>query len=711
MNAFRSDRPHPLGATWDGAGVNFSIFSEHATGIELCLFDTATPEGEQRLPLQKGRHHIWHVYVPGIGPGQLYGYRVDGPYQPAAGLRFNRNKLLVDPYARAITGKVDWDAPVYGYIRGDNEMDLSFDDRDDASGVPRSVVIDPAFDWAGDTPPHCPWNETVIYEVHVKGFTAQHPEILEDLRGTYAGLAHPAAIDYLKRLGVTAVELLPVHAFVDDFHLVKNGLTNYWGYSTLGFFAPEPRYAATADPCGEVSEFKEMVKALHSAGIELILDVVYNHTCEDNEFGPTLSFRGIDNPVYYRLASGRERYYVDYTGTGNSFNARHPQVLQLIMDSLRYWVQEMHIDGFRFDLASTLARQLHEVDRLAPFFNVIHQDPVLSTVKLIAEPWDIGDGGYQVGNFPTLWSEWNGKYRDTVRRFWRGDESYTDDLAFRLTGSSDLFGDDGRSPQASINFVTAHDGFTLNDLVSYNRKHNAANHEGNLDGTDENFSWNHGVEGSSSDPVVNALRERQKRNLLATLLFSQGVPMLCGGDEISRTQCGNNNAYCQDNEISWFDWELGEREQALLEFTRRAIEIRRQHPSLRRTAFFHGRPNGSNDLKDIFWLRPDGSEMTPEDWSTVWVRSLGVLLPADGLEERDACGREQRDDSLFLMLNAYHAPVEFAVPDSAGHQAWEVLLDTEYAGTHQTRKEGDAVQAGATIRLCGHSLVLLRSTS
>jgi len=707
MREIRPGQPSPLGATWDGEGVNFAIYSEHATAVELCLF---TDGVEQRLPLFRGSQFVWHGYVPGIGPGQEYGYRVDGPYEPAAGLRFNRNKLLVDPYARAITGQLDWSAPVWGYTLGHEDMDLSFDNRDSAAGVPRCVVIDPRFDWEGDELLHHPWSETIIYEMHVKGFTMQHPDIPPELRGTYAGLAHPAAIDYLTSLGVTAVELLPVHAIVDEYHLVRHGLVNYWGYNTLGFFAPEERYAAATDPCAAVREFKEMVKALHRAGLEVILDVVYNHSCEGNEFGPTISFRGIDNPTYYRLAPRRERYYVDYTGTGNTLNARHPQVLQMIMDSLRYWVEEMHVDGFRFDLASALARQLHEVDRLAPFLSAIHQDPVISKVKLIAEPWDVGEGGYQVGNFPLLWHEWNGQYRDTVRRFWRGDESYTDDLAYRLTGSSDLFGDDGRGPLASINFVTSHDGFTLEDLVSYNHKHNEANHEGNRDGIDENYSWNHGVEGPTNDRHILALRERQKRNLLATLLLSQGVPMILGGDEIGRTQRGNNNAYCQDNEISWYDWRLDEREQALLDFTRQMIALRRAHPSLRRTTYFRGAPvNAPDGPPDIIWLRPDGSEMAPEDWSTAWVRSLGAVLPAEGLDELDERGCPQRDDTLFIMLNAHHDPVTFRIPGVVGVQEWEVLLDTGREETPTTKQSPRRIQPERPIELCGRSLVLLRA--
>jgi glycogen operon protein len=708
MRVMRVGRPQPLGATWDGQGVNFALYSERATAVELCLFDCDAGQAEQRLPMVQVQRHVWHGYVPGIGPGQRYGYRVHGPYEPAAGLRFNPNKLLIDPYAKAVTGRLDWQAPVYGYARGHNDMDLSFDEQDDAWGVPRGIVIDPAFDWEGDERLQRPWTETVIYEAHLKGFTARHPGISADLRGTYAGMAHPAAIEHLQRLGVTAVELLPVHAFIDDYHLARHGLVNYWGYNTLSYFAPEGRYSASGDDGGQVREFKQMVRALHRAGIEVILDVVYNHSCEVNEFGPTLSLRGIDNPTYYRLAPGRERYFLDYTGTGNSLNARHPQVLQLIMDSLRYWVQEMHVDGFRFDLAATLARQLHEVDRLAPFFGIIHQDPLLSTVKLIAEPWDVGAGGYQVGNFPILWSEWNGKYRDTVRRFWRGDESYTDDLAYRLTGSSDLFGDDGRGPTASINFVTAHDGFTLNDLVSYNHKHNEANHEGNQDGADENFSWNHGVEGPALDPLVVELRARQQRNFLATLLFSQGIPMICGGDEIGRTQRGNNNAYCQDNELSWHDWDLDDRKRALLDFTRRLIEIRREHPSLRRTAFFQGRPAGEDgEVEDIVWLRPDGSQMTHEDWSTAWVRSLGVLLPGAGLDGLDERGREQEDDTLYIMLNAYHDPVTFIIPAACDEGAWRVLVDSGRAEEPAPRKR---LRPGRPIELCGRSLMLLGAT-
>jgi glycogen operon protein len=626
--------PFPLGATWDGQGANFALYSEHAQRVELCLFDQTGRTEVERIALPEVTAFVWHGYLPGIRPGQLYGYRVHGPYQPAAGLRFNPNKLLLDPYAKAIHGQVDWRAPVFGYQVGHPDADLSYDEQDDAWGVPKGIVVDDAFDWAGDAHPRTPWCRTIIYEVHVKGFTSLHPQVPPHQRGTYQGLAAPAALDHLTRLGITAVELLPVHAILDDLALVKRGLRNYWGYNTLCFFAPEARYAASGARGGQVREFKAMVKALHRAGLEVILDVVYNHTAEGDHLGPTLSFRGIDNPTYYRLAPGDARRYLDDTGTGNSLNMNHPQALRLIMDSLRYWVTEMHVDGFRFDLAAALARELYDVDKLSSFFDIIHQDPVISRVKLIAEPWDVGPGGYQVGNFPVLWSEWNGKYRDAVRRYWRGDEGLMDDLAYRLTGSSDLYQDDGRKPCASINFVTAHDGFTLHDLVSYNTKHNEANGEDNRDGVDENYSWNHGVEGPTDDPAIIALRERQKRNFLATLLLSQGVPMLLGGDELGRTQQGNNNAYCQDNEISWFHWTLDERQQQLLAFTRRLIALRRAHPNLRRRNFFHGRPIYGSAARDILWLRPDGREMTVAEWQASWIRSLGMMIsgePADAV--------------------------------------------------------------------------------
>jgi glycogen operon protein len=583
-------RPFPLGATWDGQGTNFSLYSEVATGVELCLFDARDPRQEYgRASLSEKTANVWHGYLPGIRPGQLYGYRVHGPYEPERGLRFNPAKLVLDPYAKAVSGSVDWTAPVFGYQLGDPRADLSLDSSDSSWGVAKAVVVDPHFDWDGDRLPRTPLHRTVIYEVHVKGFTIKHPGVPDHQRGTYAGLSAPAVIEYLQRLGVTAVELLPVHTFLDDKFLLEKGLRNYWGYNTSNFFAPEARYSSAGDRGQQVSEFKAMVKALHAAGIEVILDVVYNHTSEGNELGPTLSFRGIDNPTYYRLSAEQPRYYLNFTGTGNSFNARHPQVLRLIMDSLRYWVLEMHVDGFRFDLAATLARELHDVDRLSSFFDIIHQDPVLSQVKLIAEPWDIGQGGYQVGNFPIIWTEWNDKYRDTVRRFWRGDEDQMAELGYRLTGSSDLYQDDGRSPQASINFVTAHDGFTLHDLVSYNEKHNEANGEDNRDGNNHNISYNFGVEGPTDDPKIRVAREQQMRNFLATLLFSQGTPMICGGDERGRTQQGNNNAYAQDNEISWFDWQETELSRSLYDFTCRVVQLRHEHPALHRKKFFQGR--------------------------------------------------------------------------------------------------------------------------
>ncbi|MGA7671574.1 MAG: glycogen debranching protein GlgX [Nitrolancea sp.] len=683
------ERSFPLGAVWDGHGVSFAIYSEGATQIEVCIFDDTSAGNEQRVPLESIGRHLWVGYVELLGPGQRYGFRVHGPYDAAAGHRFNPNKLLVDPYARAVAGKVDWRAPLYGYVHG--ELDLSFDAQDDAWGVPKSVVIDPSFDWEGDTPLRIPLQRSIIYETHVKGFSQQNPRISPELRGTYAGLAHPDSLAYLTSLGITAVELLPVHDALDNHALVTRGLRNYWGYSTLNYFSPDARFSSRGDTGGQVTEFKEMVKALHVAGIEVILDVVYNHSCEENEFGPTLSLRGIDNRTYYRLAPGHERYYVDYTGTGNSLNVRHPQVLKLIMDSLRYWVLEMHVDGFRFDLAATLARELHDVDQLSAFFDIIHQDPVLSEVKLIAEPWDLGEGGYQVGNFPVLWSEWNGRYRDVVRRFWRGDESYVDDLAYRLTGSSDLYGGNGRGPLASINFVTAHDGFTLEDLYSYNVKHNEANGEQNTDGTDDNISWNCGVEGPTDDTAVIALREREKRNALATLLFSQGVPMICGGDEISRTQDGNNNAYNQDNEVSWYDWDLDERRSAFLEFSRRVIEIRQRHPILGRRRFFRGTESEQSGLKDITWLRSDGKEMTGDDWFTSWVRSLGILIA-------DETGQNEH---LLLLLNAFDRPVLQTVPELKSGGAWEILVCTEDDG-----QSGPA--PSPVVELCGRSLMLLR---
>jgi isoamylase len=698
-------RPSPLGATWDGEGVHFAVFSQHARKVDLCLYDPEDPSREIAcIGFRDHTGYVWHGYIPGLEPGQPYGYRVHGAYEPERGRRFNPSKLLLDPYARAVEGRVNWDAPVFAYQLGHPEGDLSYNDEDSAWGIPRGLVIDNTFDWQGDRRPCTPWHETVIYEVHVKGFTMQHPEVPDELRGTYLGFASDPMIGYLKELGVTAVELLPIHSFVDDNYLLDKGLTNYWGYNTLNFFAPDARYGSRRTPGCEVGEFKEMVRRLHAAGIEVILDVVYNHTAEGNHLGPTFSFKGLDNPTYYRLVDGNPRYYMDYTGCGNSINARSPQVLKMIMDSLRYWVTEMHVDGFRFDLASTLAREKHQVDRLSSFFDIIHQDPIISEVKLIAEPWDIGEGGYQVGNFPSLWAEWNGRYRDTVRAHWKGDHGTTAELAYRLTGSSDLYGDDGRHPYASINFITAHDGFTLHDLVSYNDKHNKANGEDNRDGHDHNLSWNCGVEGETDDPAINALRGQQKRNFLTTLILSQGVPMLLAGDEMGRTQGGNNNAYCQDNEISWLNWNLGEREESLLAFTRRLIGIRNRHPNLRRRKFFRGRPIYGTDIRDIMWLRPDGEEMTPEEWNSEWTKVLGMRLAGETVGEIDENGDPVRDDTLLFLLNAHHEEVEFTLPNGNAAVQWEPVLDTSVG---EPDGAAPAYDGGDVYNLAGRSMVLL----
>jgi isoamylase len=693
----------PLGATPDGEGTNFALFSENATRIELCLFDE-NGQHERCVPLRETTAHVWHGYLPGIGPGQRYGYRVDGPWEPEHGHRFNASKLLIDPYAQALTGQVDWNAPVFGYRLG--KSDLVRDKRNDARGVPKGIVIADDFDWSGDRRPDIALNDSVIYELHVKGFTERHPDLPPELRGTYAGLAAPPVIDYLKNLGITAVELLPVHAFLDDKHLLDQGLRNYWGYNTINFFAPEARYSASGDTGGQVTEFKQMVKALHAAGIEIILDVVYNHTAEGNHLGPTLSFRGIDNASYYRLVPDDPRHYMDYTGTGNTLNAMHPQVLQLIMDSLRYWVEEMHVDGFRFDLASALARELHDVDRLGSFFDVIHQDPVLSRVKLIGEPWDIGEGGYMVGSFPPLWSEWNDKYRDTVRAYWKAGDVSISELAYRLTGSSDLYQGDGRRPSASINFVVAHDGFTLEDLVSYNDKHNEANGEENRDGHDHNLSWNHGVEGPTDDPKITAARDQTKRNLIATLLLSQGVPMLAHGDEIGRTQNGNNNVYAQDNETSWVDWDLDDCKRALLGFTREMIALRERHPSLGRPRFFQGRKIRGSQVEDLAWFRPDGEPMTDEEWDEGWARAIGMRLGGKALTEVDQDGNRLVDDDLFLLLNGHYEPVTFCLPPE-GHDAWTVVVDTVSGEVH-TNGGGRTITAGEEFELPARSLLLLR---
>ena len=667
-------QPYPLGATFDGVGTNFSLFSQHAEAVELCIFDDDGTE--TRIPVTEVTGHCWHAYLPDAGPGQRYGYRVHGPYDPAAGKRFNPAKLLIDPYAKALDGDVSWDQAVFAYDFADPSVR---NDDDSADHVPRSVVVNPWFDWEGDRLLRIPMHDTVIYEVHVKGFTATHPDIPEDLRGTYAGLATEPAIAHLRQLGITAVELLPIHHFVHHSHLVERGLRNYWGYDSLAYLAPHAEYAATDRVGGQVQEFKQMVKALHAAGIEVILDVVYNHTGEGNHLGPTLSLRGVDNESYYRLVDDDPQHYMDYTGTGNSLNARSPFVLQMIMDSLRYWVTEMHVDGFRFDLASTLARELHDVDKLSAFFDIIQQDPVISQVKLIAEPWDVGEGGYQVGNFPPVWSEWNGRYRDTVRDFWRGEPATLGEFAQRFTGSSDLYESDTRRPMASVNFVTAHDGFTLADLVSYNDKHNDANGEDGRDGTDDNRSWNHGVEGPTDDPDVLALRARQQRNVITTLLLSQGVPMLLGGDEIGRTQQGNNNAYCQDNEVSWFGWSTDEVDTDLCEFTARMIAFRQAHPLLRRRRFFEGVSIRGTHLDDIGWFRPDGEEMDDTDWQVGHARSLAVFLNGRGLPSADAQGQPVVDDDLLVVFNAAAEPVDFVVPDVLP-SGWQVVVDTARGG-------------------------------
>ncbi|HEX4215974.1 MAG TPA: glycogen debranching protein GlgX [Candidatus Dormibacteraeota bacterium] len=668
----RPGHPYPLGASFQGTGTNFSIFSEVAERVELCLFDEQG--NETRVDLAEQTALCWHGYLPNVYPGQRYGFRVHGPFEPSKqGTRCNPSKLLLDPYARAVEGQVRWDPSVYGYPVGGD--DSTRDDRDSGPFMPKAVVTNPWFNWNGDRLPKTPWHDTVIYETHVKGFTWLHPDIPKDIRGTFLGLAHPAALDHFQRLGVTAVELMPTHQFVHDQVLVEKGLRNYWGYNSIGYFAPHNEYSSSGQLGQQVQEFKEMVRTLHRIGIEVILDVVYNHTAEGNHMGPTLSFRGIDNQAYYRLADNDKRFYVDYTGTGNSLNMRHPHVLQLIMDSLRYWVQDMHVDGFRFDLAATLARELHDVDRLSAFFDLIQQDPVLSQVKLIAEPWDVGEGGYQVGNFPVLWSEWNGRYRDTVRDYWRSDPGTVSDFAYRFTGSSDLYEWSGRKPYASVNFVTAHDGFPLRDLVSYNQKHNEANGEGNKDGTDDNRSWNCGVEGETDDAEVTALRARQQRNFLTSLLLSQGVPMILSGDELGRTQKGNNNAYCQDSEISWIDWAHQDTE--LLRFTERLLALRRHHPVFRRRRWFQGRSiRGDQAGADIGWFKPDGGVMSEEDWQAGFARSLAVYVNGEEIAAVDDYGRRESDDSFFICFNAYTEPLDFVLPPASFGKRWLRIVDT-----------------------------------
>ncbi len=670
-------RSYPLGATWDGAGVNFALFSEHATKVELCLFDTPESEKEShRITLPEQTDQVWHAYLPDVIPEQLYGYRVHGPYEPAKGHRFNPNKVVLDPYAKAIGRDLKWDDSLFGYKIGDPAADLSLDDRDNAAFAPLATVVDTAFTWGDDRPPRTSWHKTFIYELHVKGFSKLLPGVPERLQGTYAGLAAEASIQHLLSLGVTAVELMPVHHYVDDRHLLERGLSNYWGYNSLAFFAPSAKYASTPAPQQAVQQFKMMVRALHTASIEVILDVVYNHTAEGNQLGPTLSMRGVDNASYYRLSPEDPRYYMDFTGCGNTLNMQHPRVLQLIMDSLRYWVLEMHVDGFRFDLASTLARELFAVDKLGAFFDIIHQDPILSQVKLIAEPWDVGEGGYQVGNFPVLWTEWNGKYRDSVRRFWKGDGDTASEFATRLAGSSDLYQWTGRAPYASINFITCHDGFTLQDLVSYSEKHNEANGESNKDGSNDNNSWNCGAEGPSDDPNIKALRARQKRNLMATLFLSQGVPMLCGGDELSHTQRGNNNAYCQDNDLTWLNWELDAEQQQFLDFVKKVTLIWREQPVFQRRKFFLGRRIRGSGIKDISWFEPSGKDMTDEAWDAGFVKCLGVRLAGDLIGDVDERGEPIIGETLLILLNAHHEAIPFTLPVTKPEHHWERLFDT-----------------------------------
>jgi glycogen operon protein len=686
-------------------GVNFALFSEHATGVELCLFDSIAADRERaRIRLPECTAQVWHGFLPDVRPGQLYGYRVHGPHEPARGHRFNPHKLVLDPYAKSIGRDLCWSDALFGYTCGAPQADLSFDERDSAACAPLARVVDTAFTWGDDRPPRTPWHQTVMYELHVRGFTRRHPGVPEELRGTYAGLATPPVLRHLRELGVTAVELLPVQYHLNDRFLTDRGLVNYWGYNTLGFFAPDPRYAATG-PEWAVREFKSMVRTLHAEGLEVVLDVVYNHSAEGTQQGPTLSLRGIDNVAYYRLAPD-PRYYMDFTGCGNSLNMQHPRALQLIVDSLRYWVQEMHVDGFRFDLAATLQREQYTVDKLGAFFDIVHQDPVLSQVKLVAEPWDLGEGGYQVGNFPVLWAEWNGKYRDCVRRFWKGDGGTVAELAGRLSGSADLYQDDGRTPGASINFITCHDGFTLRDLVSYDQKHNDANGESNRDGNDRNDSWNCGAEGPTDDAAINALRNQQRRNLLATLLLSQGVPLLLAGDELGHTQQGNNNAYCQDNELTWVRWELTPEDREFLAFVRQVLRLRRKNPVFRRRKFFQGRPIHGEQVKDVYWLNPSGQEMTEQDWATGFVRCLGMGLTGTQIDECDQHGERIAGDSFLILLNAHHEAVPFTLGARTQEFRWRVVLDTA-----QPQLTATELQSGQAYPLPGRALVLLRASA
>ena len=694
--------PYPLGATWDGAGVNFALFSENAEKVELCLYDGGTQEETARIELREHTDQVWHGYLPEVLPGQLYGYRVHGPYEPGKGHRFNPHKVLLDPYAKSVGRVVQWSDDLFGYQIGDKNGDLSFDGRDSAPSAPLGEVVDTSFTWGEDTPPHIPWHQTLIYELHVKGFTKNLPGVPEPLRGTYLGLASEEAIQHLLNLGVTAVELLPIHHFVQDRILLEKGLRNYWGYNSIAYFAPHKDYVAPNLKQGAVQQFKMMVRALHAAGIEVILDVVYNHTAEGNHLGPTLSMRGVDNASYYRLSPEDPRYYMDFTGCGNSLNMLCPRVLQLIMDSLRYWVVEMHVDGFRFDLASTLARELYEVNRLGAFFDIIHQDPILSQTKLIAEPWDLGAGGYQVGNFPVLWTEWNGKYRDAVRRFWKGDGGTASELATRLCGSSDLYEHSGRLPYASINFITCHDGFSLQDLVSYNHKHNEANGEDNRDGADDNNSWNCGHEGPTDDEAILRLRARQKRNLMATLLLSQGVPMICAGDELGRTAKGNNNTYCQDNDLSWLDWNLSEADQSFLGFCRMVIALWKSQPVFQRRQFFQGRSIRGEEVKDVSWFRADGAEMNDDDW-TGDVRCLGMRLVGDMVGDVDERGEPIFGETMLVLMNAHHEPVAFSLPVHQPDQNWQCLFDTAFDEVPRQQW-----RCGEVYQLCDRSMAVFK---
>jgi glycogen operon protein len=704
-------KPYPLGATYDGKGVNFALYSENAQGVELCLFDSQNP-AKQYPPIEMTEQtaHVWHTYIPGLKPGQLYGYRVYGEYNPKAGLRFNSGKVLLDPYAKAIQGMVQWHDSMYSYPMNwkDPNRDLVMNTQDNAAYTMKSVVVDTAFDWSDDVVLDTPLHASVIYEVHAKGFTMTHPDIDPKIRGTYSALCSEPALEYFRKLGITAIELMPIHQFVHDDFLAKKGLRNYWGYNTIGFFAPHNGYSSMGDRGGQVNEFKQMVKTLHQNGIEVIMDVVYNHTAEGNHFGPHLCFKGIDNQSYYRLVYGNPRMYMDYTGTGNTLNVLNSHALQLITDSLRYWVSEMHVDGFRFDLASTLARGEHEVGKMSAFLEIVHQDPVISQVKLIAEPWDVGEGGYQVGNFPVLWAEWNGKYRDNVRKFWRGDEGQMSELAYRLTGSSDLYKSDGRSPGASINFITAHDGFTLNDLVSYNEKHNLNNGEENRDGESHNNSWNCGAEGATKDKKIIELRERQRRNMLATLLLSQGVPMIVYGDECGRTQQGNNNTYCQDNEIGWMNWDWTTAQQQFFDFTRLLIQIRRENPVLHRRKFFQGRPIKGAAFQDIYWFRPDGQIMSESDWQASYSRCIGMFLNGQMMDDVDEKGIPIKDDIILVLLNAYWDALDFKIPDVIAKKRtdWEVLIDTSQAD----QPNGTIKLTTDTYKLQARSVVLLRYT-